>query len=166
MKHFIIIASILLTSTSAFAMFCPNGFNSINLGDSLEQVEEQCGKPDSQKGHESKKNLPQEWNYYVQMVKGQNGSIKMVIAFKNSKVINMSVNGVGLTNTSICNGTPINLNSTQEQVKKACGEPVFINQSEGGESSDSKPDLITEWKYNSNPPITLIFTNGKLTGRN
>lgn len=154
-----------LFSSTSFAMFCPNGFNSINIGDTSDQVQAQCGKPDSIKSHESKKNLPQEWNYYVNMVKGQQGSIKMVIAFKDNKVINMSVNGVGLTNTSICGGVPITLNQTQEQIKKACGDPVYVNESKGGESSAAKPDIVSEYLYNSNPPITLIFMNGKLTGR-
>lgn len=150
-------------ATSSYALFCPNNFNEINIGDSIEKVTQQCGKPSSEKSYESKINEPQEWNYYVQMVPGQQGSIKMTIAFANNKVINMSVNGVGLTQTEICGGT-IQLGDTQDQIKTACGKPVFVNKVDAYPGAP-KPAKMTEFRYLGTPTVTLTFENGKLKER-
>jgi len=159
-------------STAASAMFCPNNFNQINMGDTLAQVQQQCGKPDTQKTSKGDDKGPQEWNFYVHPImnkytairtnSGQEASVKMAIAFNDQKVVNITVNGMSLATTTICGGA-VSVGDGMQSVKSACGDPVFINKSD--QKSNEKPDEITELKYNSTPPTTLIFINGKLNER-
>jgi len=166
----VIITTSLIYSTQCFAMFCPNNFNQVDLGSSIDQVIQQCGKPDSIKTSKNTDNEPQEWNYYVHIQptqQPQTGSLRMTIAFENAKVINISVNGAGITNTAVC-GKPITLGLTPKQIEAICGKPVFINKGasqKGTTSENMKSDEITEFDYNQTPPIKLIFTNGKLSER-
>ena len=46
---------LLAISPSTFALFCPNGFNQINLGDTLAQVELQSSNYESLHGYSLKK---------------------------------------------------------------------------------------------------------------
>lgn len=167
-------AFLLLTGcyTSAFAMLCPNNFNQINIGDSIAQVTQECGKPDEQSTSKEDSNGPQAWSYYVNPTSrsymgpavGQNSqqaSVKMDIAFNKGKVINVTVNSMSLASTTLC-GASVSVGDTLASVKKACGDPSFINKST---SSDSKPVEKTVFKYNSTPPVSLVFEDGKLTDR-
>ena len=157
----LLLTTCLFYSTANFAMFCPNGLNQVDIGDTIDQVTHMCGAPTSQKSFKSSIDEPQEWTYYIKMVKGQNGSIKMVIAFKDNKVINMSVNGIGLTNTTICNGKTTTLNTTQDQVKAACGDPAYIDKPDEAEY-EKKKDNMTSFTYEGTSSITLLFKDGKL----
>lgn len=157
--------------TPAFALFCPNNFNQINIGDTIAQVQAQCGKPDAQKTTKEEAAGPQEWNFYVSpsmhgygapgMQGGQQGSLKMAIAFSSGKVINITVNGMSLASTTIC-GRSVSVGDTMESVKGACGKPVFINKS--SQNNDSKPTEVTAFKYSASG-TTLIFENGVLKER-
>ncbi len=151
-------------STQTFAMFCPSNFNQINIGDTIDQVLLQCGKPDIQNTKKVDAAGPQEWRYYVTLPSTVNGaqqaSVQMAIAFDQMKVINITVNAMSLASTSLCGGT-ISVGDTMESVKGVCGNPVFVNKSDIGES---KPTEVTEFKYNASP-AKLIFENGKLKER-
>lgn len=147
----------LLLPLPAWALFCPNGFTLISPGDTVEQVTKACGTPDKKKNETSKANLPQEWSYYVKSNPSDPTTVKMTIAFNQNRVINMAINGVSLTTTTIC-GPSIQVGSTQNEIERACGKPVFIQQSPS--ASDSKPTEIDTLTYGS---VNLIFENGKLT---
>lgn len=157
-------------SATSFAMFCPTNLNLINLGDTSQQVEAQCGKPNSIKTHDQEPNVPQEWNYYLSVSPGNpGGTLKVTFSFANNKIINMSANGIGVGATAICNGVNLQLNSsTMQDVKSACGEPAFISQPNPALNKNPAPKIkIEEWAYTAtSTPATLVFTNGKLTGRN
>lgn len=177
--HFIALILTLMPAAS-FAFMCPTNFNQIDLGNSIDQVNQQCGKPDSQQ--ESKKevdNMPQEWNYYIPQSVGMNnfqqtqGTLKTSITFDSSgKAINISVNGIGVGASSLC-GSNIQLGDTRDAVKAACGNPSFINKQNnptGNTPSTTGTGSIQEIKvvtyiYNTNPPIKLIFENGVLKSR-
>ncbi len=172
MKKYLTLLALLSLSTSASAMFCPKNFNQINMGDTIEQVEQQCGKPDGIKKTKGEDKGPQEWNFYVhpQMKKytemrtnsGAEASVKMAIAFNNQKVVNISANGMSLAATTLC-GKNVAVGDDMKTVKAACGEPVFVNKSSQG--NNEIPDEIIEYKYNSTPPVVLVFENGKLQER-
>ncbi len=174
MKKTLVLLTCLTLSTSGFAMFCPKSFNQINLGDTIEQVEQQCGKPDFIKKTQGEDNGPQEWNFYAhpQMKKstemrtnsGAEASVKVAVAMNDGKVVNISANGMSLAATTICGGKSITVGDTAKTVKNACGEPVFINKS--SIPNKQKPDEIIEYKYSSTPAVVLTFVNGKLTERN
>jgi len=156
---------------SSYAFFCPTNFNQINLGYSIEQIQQTCGKPDRIETKEVEPLVPQEWNYYIpQSVMlsanqlGQ-GTLKTSVAFdKNGKAINISVNGIGVGATTICNNRNIQLGDTREAIKTACGEPSFITrQSNPDTGTPPKKIQVTTFFYNSTPPQQLIFKDGKLT---
>jgi hypothetical protein len=158
--------------TQAFALFCPKSFNQMNIGDSIEQIQAQCGKPDGIKITKAEEKGPQQWDYYVtpqtpgyampSTPTGQQASVKMTIAFNEGKVVNITANGMSLAATTLCGGN-ISVGDSTASVKSSCGNPVIVNKSNSG--TESKPDEITEYKYDSTPPVILIFVNGTLTER-
>ncbi len=162
LKKILISALLMALATPSFAIFCPGGFNQINIGDTLEQVKQQCGAPTTQKESESKDKLPQEWNYYLQMSPTDQATLKTTIAFNHGKVTNMSVNGIGVSSTAICNGNNVSVGDTDESVTRACGKPAFIQQ---GNINVPPPTKVMEFNYTSDAGTsTLIFENGVLTG--
>ena len=86
----------------------------------------------------------------------QDASFKMAVTFNEDKVINITVNGMGLATTTAC-GSSISVGDTSDVVKKICGEPAFINKSD--QKSTAKSNEETEFKYGTS---TLLFLNGKL----
>jgi hypothetical protein len=155
-----------ICSSQALAMFCPNGFNQMNMGDTIEQVTKNCGNPDEKKTSKEVPFQAQEWNYYVHPDPSQPGTLKMSVAFgSDKKAVNITVNGTSLMATTICGGN-IQVGDDVEAIKSACGKPAFTNQGAqpSANANDNAPE-ITELRYNTTPPTTLIFTNGKLTER-
>lgn len=172
MKYMLLFVT-LITSTSSFAYFCPANFNSVNVGDTMQQVEAACGKPDAKKESTVEPTTPQEWNYYVAVpttvvggVMKQQGTLRMAVVFDaDGHVINLTVNGVGVSETPIC-GASIQLGNSLEQVKSACGEPAFVNKSQAATAPSSPKTQRAEWKYTQGgTTTTLIFENGKLVNR-
>lgn len=158
-----------------YAFFCPKNFNQIDIGDPINQVLQQCGKPDSQT--ESTKindNIPQEWNYFVPQTVSANtfdkeqGTLKTSVAFDaDGKAVNISVNGIGVGATSLC-GKSIKLGDTRDTIQSVCGKPVLVNRQEDaqtGQPRQGQSIKVTSFTYNSIPPTTLVFENGKLTER-
>lgn len=153
----------------SFAFFCPSNFSQVEIGDSLAQVKQTCGKADKETSFEKDPTVPQEWNYYIPQPVSFNstqqseGTAKMSVAFdKDGRLINISANGIGVGATSAC-GTSIQLGDTQESVESACGKPSFVNKQQA-DGTTLKKTKITELLYNSNPPVTLVFEDGILTG--
>jgi len=173
-----IIAATLVTaiySSASFAFFCPKNFNQINIGDSLATVQQLCGAADAKNVKDAPDNSPQEWNYFMKqqgptgMANAAQGTLKTSFAFDgNGKLVNISINGIGVGSTSNC-GSPISLGDSRESVQASCGKPGFINKENQPSSTSSKPDdetnKLVELTYTSSPPVTLIFEGGKLTGK-
>lgn len=174
MKTKIIYFGLLLPQLS-FAFFCPNNFNQIDFGASIDQVSTQCGKPDKIETTTLEPEGPQEWNYYIPAAVANpgtaatQGTMKAQITFDSSgHVVNMSVNGIGVGGSTLCGGANIQLGDSIESVKAACGTPSFINKQNTdnpvlGPTQPKK--VITTYFYNSNPPASLVFENGVLTQR-
>ena len=173
-KAYLYLIPLLLTPLAAQAAssFCPNNFSIIRPGDTMASVIEQCGKPDKQETVEKKPEGPQEWSYFVPQTVSANtanamqGTLKTQIAFDNNgKAINISVNGIGVGATTICNGTNIQLGDSRETVKAACGDPTFVNKDSNASTlpDGNQPTVkITTFTYNTNPPVKLVFENGLL----
>ncbi|MBV9576627.1 MAG: DUF2845 domain-containing protein [Gammaproteobacteria bacterium] len=152
----------------ASAFFCPNNFNQINVGDSIDYVTQQCGKPDNTKESTKKNdNVPQEWSYYIpQTVSTETsnqaqGTLKTSITFdEKGNAINISVNGLGVGSTTIC-GTSVQLGDSRDSVKSACGDPSFINKQQlPTTASPPQETKVTELTFGN---TKLLFENGKLT---
>jgi len=158
--------AIMVFSHSAYALFCPNNFNQINLGDSIDQVTQECGKPDIQDTKDTSASGPQQWIYYIKPdpTRPKANTLQVTIAFDASgKASNVGVNGTSLVTSKICNGNSVHLGDTTDQVKAACGAPAIVNTSGG--STSVPPTTISTFTYQTNPPTILTFTNGKLTSR-
>jgi hypothetical protein len=171
----LILTTLLLTPTLSFAFFCPTNFAQINMGDSMEQVTAACGKPDTQDGKDAEDNTPQEWTYFAPQSKASEsrpiqigiGTMKVVMSFdETSKVMNITVNGMGVNTTTVC-GKDIKLGDTRDMVKSTCGDPKFVVKAEtnaaGGPPQPAKK--IITFIYNTSPPSKLTFEGGRLTGR-
>ena len=167
MKKTLAILSLSLVSVSTFAMFCPKGLNQMNFGDTIEQVTQQCGAPDSQNTKKEAPFQPQEWVFYVKPDPKQTGSVKMTVAFDSKKIAtNITVNAQSLQKTPLC-GTAIQAGQTTDMIKQACGSPAMINQSQLGAGPAAAAEVVTTtFKYSSAPPTTLTFVDGKLSSRN
>lgn len=159
-KSFLQAAAMILVPGTALAFFCPNNFQDIQIGESQDSVLQKCGKPDSQKEIAPANNGPQEWIFNITTAAGQ-GSLRMSVMIQDNKVLNIFANGMSMPSTSIC-GTAVSVGTTADQLKAACGMPTLINK--GTPSANSPPPMV-EMLYNSRPPITLIFEDGKLKER-
>lgn len=177
MKCKIMITTALISvaaSTLSYAFYCPTNFNDIQIGDSFATVEKKCGPPATKDIKDAPDNQPQEWSYFLspqdsyQVPTKAQGTLKTTIAFDgNQKVINISVNNIGVASFRNC-GRPISLGETRDTVEAACGKPTLIskaNQGAPAPAPNAPVDLTkkqVEYIYNSTPPITLIFLNGVL----
>lgn len=171
MKKTFITVLIASAATTNFAMMCPTNFSQINIGDSLQTVQMRCGAPVKVEKTDAPDTQPQEWNYYVPQptnvvttmpqAEQAMGSMKASFAFDGSgNIMNITVNGVGVAATAIC-GSKISLGDSRKSVESSCGKPAIINK----QSSTGQPNVVEkqiENTYGSNPPVTLIFRDGKL----
>jgi len=146
----------------SYALFCPGNFNTINVGDTIDQVTANCGQPAAQHTHTESPNLPQEWTYYVKMSPTDQATIKMTVAFNQGLVTNMNVNGIGLSNTSVC-GATVQIGDTTKTVESVCGKAAFIQQGNAPQSQPGAETKITEMTYTTQTgDTTLVFKNGLL----
>lgn len=163
-NKFVTFISVALFSSTAFAMFCPTNYNEINIGDSLEQVLAQCGKPTNTKSRDDTAQMPHEWTYYTQQSPSDPTSLRLTVAFDKGVVTNMTVNNVGIASTQICKGNLISVGETEDQIKQACGDPGFVKE---GNNPSGKVDItkVTELTYQGTPNVVLTFEDGKLKSR-
>jgi hypothetical protein len=169
----IIILLLFGTSSLSYAWVCPTNFNQIAAGDSIEQINVACGKPASEKKYQAGYRGPQQWQYFVTVNQPLNGSgapagatptVQMSIAFVNQKAINITVQAQSVASTSIC-GPTINVGDSDDSIKKNCGTPTFVQKQTANNGASEKTIEITEYKYNTTPPNTLVFENGILKSR-
>jgi hypothetical protein len=124
-----------------------------------------CGAPSSQSSADSTADKPQEWTYYVKAQPSDQSTLRMTVAFTSGKVTNMSVNGIGLTNTQICGGNTVQVGDSEKSVKSLCGDPAFIAQSNLPSAAKDTVKVTTLIYNTSAEPISLIFNDGKLKSR-
>jgi hypothetical protein len=167
-KNITLAFSLLFFSSPTFALFCPKNFNQINIGDPLDTIKAIC-PPDEMKTYDATQMVPQEWDYFaklaqaIQVYPPLQGTVKMTISFVENKVVNLAVNGIGVSATSVCQ-KPIKLADSMEEIKAACGSPasITIATPPGGLNPPAK---VTELIYNTSPRESLVFINGVLTER-
>jgi hypothetical protein len=168
MRLILIAASLL--PCAAYAFFCPNNFNQIQLGYTIDQVNTACGKPDKEVSKDAEPPTPQEWNYFTAPAASPSAYIqasnplKISIQFdKDGKVIYISVNGVSMGSSTFCGNTTIQLGNSIEQIKAACGKPETINKQQAQTASGEQAPKSKETTYTYGNK-TLVFTDGVLTG--
>jgi hypothetical protein len=152
------------------AILCPTNFNQIDIGDSMAQVIAQCGEPNQKETQTIPGEGPQEWVYFIPQTVAttstnqMQGTLRTSISFDASgQAINLTVNGIGVGASTIC-GPTIQLGSTREAIKAACGNPNFVNKqvnSSTGIGAEPPPTNLTTFIY-TQPPAHLLFKNGRL----
>lgn len=171
----LLITTIYLSPSLALAAFCPTNFQQIQLGFTENQVIAACGEPSKKETKEQEIPSPQEWNYFLKQNAPIGGAIpksndgpallKTSIFFdKEGHAISINVNGVGVGGTTIC-GSNIQLGSTRDEVKAACGKPEFVNKQQGFDEQNkegAQMRKITKFIYDSTPPQTLVFEDDHL----
>ncbi len=150
---------------AANAFLCPNNFNTILVGDSIDKVVSKCGEPTTKETKDIEPPVPQQWSYLIpQTVSGginstMQGTLPVMVTFDDKgKAININVNGIGVGATTICGGN-IALGNTIEMIKSACGKPTFINKQEP-ENNNQPKEQETIYTYGK---IQLIFKNNLLS---
>jgi len=172
MKKIILASLSLLYMNTSFAVFCPGNFNQINNGDTIEQVEAQCGKETSQATHDEEPPVPQEWIFYVplsqltpttSMPPANAATSRLTVALDNNKVTNITNNGIGLPSFQYCTKGLISVGDTAAHVKDMCGSPAMINKSSASGSDNTPKTKVTVLTYvTDSGTTTLTFVNGML----
>jgi len=187
--------ALLVCTTNACALFCPTSFSNINYGDSIEQVQQVCGKPDAQKQFARTASAAQEWEYFVKLHNLDQAMTKMTVLFKNNKVININVADDSIAHSQVCEsvqagkhvgviqtfctrpyatknvastdvcGATIQIDNSTQQVEFACGKPALTKDIQT-QSSQNPAIEVTEYEYSGPPRVSLIFENGRLKDRN
>jgi hypothetical protein len=154
----------LALSQMSYGMFCPNNFNEINIGDTVAQVEKQCGKPAADKTTDDSAKQPQEWIYFTKTQPSDPTSLRMTIGFEKGIVTNMTVNNVGVSSTQICGGNTATVGATEQAIKTACGAPAYVKKSNnpGGKIEVTK---VTKLTYQGTSDVVLTFEDGLLKSR-
>jgi len=168
LKKILLTTGMLITASSAHAFFCPTNLQMINFGDSIEQVTQQCGKPNTEKKIQpNPDDATQEWVFNK-----SDGTAQVRMMFTKQQITSITQNGMPIASTNAC-GSAIGLNETMDNVKRLCPAPTLIN---GGNSNNPQPtnaaddskDFSTgtvELGYNSSPAVTLVFIDGKLVAK-
>jgi len=176
LNHTFIISTLMtFISGNCYALLCPNNFNQINIGDSIAQVEQLCGKADKTETVDGPDNSPQDWNYYfppttpsptltnLALQQQTTGALKATFSFDaKGTLVSIMVNGVSIGSSKDC-GTTISLGDSRKSVESACGKPSFVSKQGTGNSAQSnEANKQVEMTYMSNPPVVLIFRDGNL----
>lgn len=194
MKKLILVMISLLSNTS-FAFFCPTNFQTINVGDSLEQVIAICGPATSQKVL-TMNNQPTDeaWTYYKQLNSFDPSTVPVRIVFKDNQVIHINIdidnntankicqtNAQFMQNSRVADACLANANNMHSVAKTTiCGAAISIGDAKQnvliacGKPVEVKslqpfnqptPEARTELDYNSTPRVALIFQNNQLVER-
>jgi len=150
---------------SAFAFFCPNNFQIVQPGDTIDSVIQRCGKPDSTRKIQGAFTGSQEWIYNVNVA--NQGSLRMSVMLLDDKITNITSNNMSLTTTTIC-GAPVALGDTSASLKSACGDPALVNRGSGSNTDQTSPPEApadVEFTYKTSPPVIFVFQKGLLTER-
>lgn len=169
-----IVVLLVIIPALSFGFFCPNNFQQIQIGDSVEKVVSICGKPDTQVvSKRINENVPQEWTFFVPQAVELGpfsayrtaGTLRVTVSFDaQGRAINISVNGIGVGATAICGGA-FELGDSREKVRATCGTPSFVNKAVPATGGASQDISVIEMNYSSTPPVSLIFENGELVRR-
>ncbi len=145
----------------SYAFFCPTNLNVIQIGDSLNNVQEQCGFGTLSEVKQDNVAIPQEWAYYKKLNANDAGTIKLSFIINSNKIININVNGISVSRTALC-GAQITVGQSSDQLKASCGDPTILSASSADKSSTPQGPPQQKLSFSEAPQSELIFENGKL----
>lgn len=180
MRPLFLLLSILF-STTTYAIFCPTNFTNIELGDSLQSVISQCGKPSAFNEYKSNGITALQWSFLIRPFDSNKGLKKLKVVFVANQVKNITIedevdcqlgdpacqtsqNLENVYSTQAC-GFPIKVGDTQQVVQVACGKPIMQQQVQLDDPSNTSTLKMAAALYEGPPRVLLIFENNVLRER-
>lgn len=176
----------LIHTALADPFYCTQNNQYINVGMTIPEVLQACGKPQEVK---TSKKMGTTRIMMTQMVftiatnitrvySGtvtpgiQSGAFNVntgptataVVNVVDGKIKSISLNGTNTESISLCGGSPFGVGDDAQLSVDSCGDPSSINDTYMTVST-GQPVQIESWKYqpdNYQPPFTLIFADGVL----
>ena len=186
MRHKVLfLAPLLLINLNCFASSyyaCPNSSQYVYPGDTIDQVLQACGKPDSETAGSSsgtKQVQELQWVYNYKQWTDSSTNLNgrginrpyyqqnlLIVNFASNLVIHsLYVNNQSVQSTNFCNpNRPITVGqSTNLQVRQLCGQPSIIQMVT--KTVPTNKEKIVVWTYQQPymPTTTLTFEDSKLT---
>lgn len=172
-----------ILSSQAFAAFyCSSraGHGFINTGDSMQQVQQACGKPTSQNESTQQQQQHSSVQYWIYENIQHQQSTKLgivsrdsdvirtapstVYEIKNGKVNSITEDSKATSSTESCQGRTISVGDSSDNVIAACGKPETTSVQMQKEPASN--NQVSTWTYdrgNYSTPIILQFKDGKLS---
>ena len=163
----LIIMAFPLTQAYAAVYVCPQTYKTIMTGDSSQQVEAACGKPESVNDKTSIQTRPvtfKQWVYTTgNMSTANQFAPKMLITFDNGNVSEISTSNQGAATNFPCYSKGlIKVGATSSQVQIQCGVPAYVNTIQKGFSQPVKETVLTYNFGSYRPKMIFTFENNKL----
>ncbi len=169
-----IFTAIYINNSFAESFYCANTNGAIATGDSMDDVQAQCGAPTStstRTDNISSTNNEVQWIYASQgMTLSPQGTYirglvpYLTITLQNDKVIEIQRTSNTIPTSITCGlSQAVGVNSTSEMILLACGRPTMIQTIQ---TPNNTTQNVTIWTYNRGPyqpQIILDFVGGKLT---
>jgi hypothetical protein len=170
----IIIISFYFNNCFAESFYCANTNGAIATGDSMDDVQAECGAPTSVSSRTdttSSTNNEMQWIYAAQgMTLSPQGTYMrglvpyLTVTLQNDKVIQIQRTSNAMPTSITCGiSQTVGINSTGEMILLACGRPTMTQTIQTPNNSTQE---VTVWTYNRGPyepQIILDFEDGKLT---
>jgi hypothetical protein len=164
----VILFLFLANLTYAASFVCPNTFQTILTGDSMEQVTAACGPPTSTSTTDGRATTPvyqTKWVYsptnLIQFTSNELLSEEIAIIFENDKVVAISSTESHALSKLQCL-RHITLGSSNSDVIQQCGAPNYINHTVTGKTQST---TLNHWFYNYGrykPQMIFTFQDGVL----
>lgn len=163
-------------SYSQTSYYCANTNSYVNLGDSIDQVTQNCGEPTQTKMDNSvtSASLPvEQWSYQapfvvtagkVQYVSRPNFRIPLIINFSDNKVVRIYDQENEAKESYFCNPlVPVKIGDTKEDVRNLCSNPTLVENTSQQSKKKVTPQLIYIYQPNSyDRLVSMYFENFKL----
>ena len=178
-KRLLIISIMIGISSNVYAYFCSSskGHGYINIGDTIQQVQNTCGMPESRVSDDiggNKLGTVEYWTYTPHPLQALFGATKPknaveeppAITFEilDNKVISIETENKQVKSSNHCtNSVYMSIGDSADALKQKCGPPT-VTRIENKVLSTPKQKIET-WTYNIPPgvPTVLQFTNGVLS---
>lgn len=186
---FLLLIFFFCSNAYAEGYLCPKTYRYIDLGSSLPEVEQACGKPISTSTEQQAKTVTEpteQWVYYGSEKGEQDHPAewrsklvsrpsdfdiylprlpKLYITFRRNKVASVTLESQEVGSSTMCgNGYTVKKGDDRDAVVYGCGSPLFVNH--GYQTFYEGLVDTTTWIYQFDayqPRVILQFQNNKLT---
>ncbi len=144
---------------------CPGGTNSVNLGDTPEEVQKQCGAPQAQNKVLQQETTKEVLQYQISGQLTGYASNSFSITLENDKVTQLSGGGNSKMMSLNCPNGNVALKADINTVRTACGTPFVDNKYpvQKPNAADQKENWIYQPQDRSYLPKTqFTFQSGRL----